>query len=111
MTAPSPSLTYTFHRVGHPSGDGIVGTGSRLATVIEVSAWLERNGQVVMYARGPILRKDGTPGRVRRARSVWLTHRQPQWLADIIADAVDRLSIDLSGSSGTSTAHSEGDTQ
>jgi hypothetical protein len=53
-------------------------------------AW-EENGNVVVYLRGRVLKKDGTPGKHSRSVRVYLFERQPPWLDALVDDAIERL--------------------
>lgn len=100
MTAPNgefvdpPSLTYS--RINRP-GHGIVGEGFDLYDVLEVKAW-SRRGDITVWARGRMHRKDGHPG-PSRALHVDIYQPQPKWLQAIVTDARARLAPVHFGSS------------
>lgn len=98
MTAPTPNLSYTWWRT-YPSGAGIIGEGPRLDRVFDVSVWPDhRDGtEIVVWVRGPMLRKDGTPSRVQRSVRVDASSLQPPWLVEVIGDAHTRLGADPEG--------------
>lgn len=88
-SVPVPDLTYQLHDRGVDSG-GVHGDGPPLHRVHEAQAW-EQNGKVVVYLRGRILKKDGTPGKHTRSLRVYLADRQPPWLEALVEDAIERL--------------------
>lgn len=92
MTAPVPSLRYVLS-VPEPY---LFGGERRLFRVFEVTAHAWSDG-LCMFARGPMMKKDGTRGRHERTSVINVDAGQPDWMAAIIADARRRLADDLDG--------------
>lgn len=84
-----PSLTYN-HWSRRDLDPAVVGDHP-LARVHQTQAWVH-DGDLVVYVRGGMRRRDGGVG-PNRACCVDLTAAQPEWLAAIIADARERLSL------------------
>lgn len=99
MTDPrKPSLSYHVNE----AGGGIIGDGVTLANAFEVSAWqLTRGdedhaaGDLVVYVRGQMRKKDGERSRVQRSVLVDTSTDQPDWLRLIIGDARRRLALEF----------------
>lgn len=88
-----PTLSYHVHE----EGDDIVGDLT-LASAFEVTCWKNRRGDehhavgdLIVYVRGQMRKKDGEPSRRHRSLLVDVNVEQPQWLRDIIYDARKRL--------------------
>jgi hypothetical protein len=88
MKIPPPTIQYRFY--GDQPGEYTAGT-EPLASVVEVSARINSNGNLDLWVTGPMLKKDGTPGRHHRSSRVDRLAEQPEWLAAIMADAGKRL--------------------
>jgi hypothetical protein len=85
----SPRLSYSVdHRAGWSYTLGDV----PLYTVWEVSASGGAGQPLRAYVRGVYMKRDGSRGKHERSTRVDLSVDQPQWLAEIIADARRRLS-------------------
>ncbi|WP_114906852.1 hypothetical protein [Ornithinimicrobium murale] len=87
VTVPAPLLTYTFHL---RDLDYTTGGSLPLARVHDVTVSLDVAGEPSVWVTGRVLMRDGTPGPGRRS-SVDPSTAQPEWLRDVLADALPRL--------------------
>ena len=90
MSAPTPSLSYSRLR---EHGSGVRSTGPNLDEVNDVRCYLDADGFLRVTVSGPMRRRDGSRGRQHRSASVVVRAQQPEWLAEIIADARRRLEV------------------
>lgn len=95
MKVPSPYLTYPCFGTGALLSTNIAtepggGRPVSLYSVREVSASVDRNGCLHVYARGSMRKRDGGRG-PNRGVKVDVAAEQPSWLAAIVADAAERL--------------------
>lgn len=90
LAIPSPRLEYGFW--SRENIDYLAGGDLPLATVHEVTVSLDHQGNPSVWVTGRMLKKDGTPG-PRRCSQANLDQPQPDWMRQLLADALPRLDI------------------